>query len=94
MKFEWDEAKEGRNREVHGVSFHEVERFDWETAVTAKDGRWDYGEVRFVSLGFIGDRLYVCVYTQRAKARRIISLRKANKREVTLYEKANETVDE
>ncbi|MGE0108735.1 MAG: BrnT family toxin [Bdellovibrionales bacterium] len=94
MKYEWDEAKNARNRDVHGVDFDLVESFEWSRALIAKDERWDYGEIRLIGYGFIGKRLYICVYTQRPHARRIISLRKANKREEKLYEEAIKTFDE
>jgi len=44
------------------------------------DDRFDYGEVRQVAFGLIHDRLFVCVYADREAERRVISLRKANKR--------------
>jgi uncharacterized DUF497 family protein len=46
------------------------------------DDRFEYGEVRQVAFGFINGRFFVCVYTDRNAERRVISLRKANKREV------------
>ncbi len=49
------------------------------------DDRFDYGEVREIAVGFIQDRLFVCVYADRDTTRRVISLRKANKREVKRY---------
>lgn len=94
MEFEWDDAKDVRNGAVHGVEFSAIYDFDWITAITAVDDRRDYGETRFISIGFIQGRLYVCVYTQRREACRIISLRKANKRERILYEEEIKTSDE
>ena len=93
MDFEWDDVKNSKNAARHGVAFEDIGRFDWSTSLTACDDRHDYGETRFVSLGLIDHRLHVCVYTQRQSARRIISLRKANKREEALYEEALETPD-
>jgi len=49
------------------------------------DDRFDYGEVREVAFGYIQGRLFVCVYADRDAERRVISLRKANKREVKRY---------
>ena len=49
------------------------------------DDRFEYGEVREVAFGFINDRLFVCVYADREAERRVISLRKANMREVKRY---------
>jgi uncharacterized DUF497 family protein len=90
--FEWDDAKRKRNLAKHGVDFAEIEDFNWADAVRFVDERQDYGEVRFVALGYLNDRLYVCVYTQRGHHYRIISLRKANRREEDIYE--DETLDE
>ena len=58
------------------------------TAYLAKDKRQDYGERRFRVLDCIGGRLYASVFTPRADKLHVISLRKANSREVRLYEKA------
>ena len=85
---EWDERKRRLNRDKHGVDFAEIEGFDWETALTREDVRGDQEERRFVSTGFIGARLHVCVWTERAGAFRLISLRKANPRERTQYGQA------
>jgi uncharacterized DUF497 family protein len=49
------------------------------------DSRFDYGETRQIAFGFINNRLFVCVFTDRDNERRIISLRKANSREVRRY---------
>lgn len=86
--FEWDEAKRHLNRDKHGVDFGEIEAFDWETAFTREDARGEYGERRFISVGRIGTRLHVCVWTVRESANRLISLRKANPRERKTYEQA------
>jgi uncharacterized DUF497 family protein len=54
-----------------------------------KDTRRDYGEGRMIVLCAIGERLYCVVYGDREDARRIISLRKANYREVIDYASQN-----
>ena len=51
-----------------------------------EDFRKEYGERRFQALGLIGDRLHMMVFTPRANKAHVISLRKANKREVKRYE--------
>ncbi len=88
MNYEWDTAKCDRNIRHHGVDFSLIDQFDWQTAATRQDVRSDYGEERFVSIGFIGSRLYVAVWTQRGLICRLISLRKANRKEISNYEKA------
>ena len=82
---DWDERKRAANLAKHGVDFAAVSAFEWETALTSPDERGGYPEPRFLSLGFIGDRLHAVAWTPRDGGRRIISLRKANRREVRRY---------
>jgi uncharacterized DUF497 family protein len=86
MRFEWDEGKRAANLAKHGVDFASVEEFDFESATILLDNRKDYGENRQNALGFIGIRLHVLTFTRRGETLRIISLRKANAREVKSYE--------
>ena len=53
--------------------------------MTWPDQRRDHGEDRIAGLGYIGDRLFYVVFVARGEVRRIISLRKANQREVKRY---------
>jgi uncharacterized DUF497 family protein len=88
MYYEWDENKRIANLAKHGVDFASAEKFEWDTAIETIDDRFDYGEERWVALGFIGNKLHVLIYSYRADIIRIISLRKANKREREYYEEA------
>jgi uncharacterized DUF497 family protein len=65
-----------------------VADFDFGSAIYAQDARQDYGEIRTRALGFIGDSLYALVFTMREGTLRVISLRKANRKERIRYEKA------
>jgi uncharacterized DUF497 family protein len=85
-----DPKKEDRNIAVRGLSLDHAESLDWERALIWEDTRKDYGERRYCVLGFIEDRLHSVVFTPRQGKPRIISLRKANKREVKRYEKATQ----
>ena len=85
MEYEWDENKCETNLAKHDVDFDTVRGFDWQTAQVFEDLRFDYGERRFWALGLIEDRLHVLAFTLRDNAVRVISLRKANRREVTYY---------
>ena len=85
LAYEWDAEKALQNALQHGVSFKEVEFFEWQNARTIVDDRVDYGEPRFASLGLIGKRVHVLIWTPRGDVRRLISLRKANYREVRAY---------
>lgn len=83
--YEWNADKAETNKANHGVAFEAIEGFDWETALIADDNRRDYGETRQIALGLIGQRVHVCVFTVRVTVYRIISLRKANRRETKMF---------
>ena len=85
IHYEWDESKRRANILKHGVDFFNALEFVWPDALTQVDCRQDYGETRRVAFGPIAQRLYVMVYTKRAQAIRLISLRKANQREFDYY---------
>jgi uncharacterized DUF497 family protein len=89
MRYEWNEAKRRANVAKHGVDFVDADRFEWPTAVVRVDDREDYGELREIALGFIGVRLHLIAYTPLDEdTARIITLRKATRRETRDYEKA------
>ena len=85
MDFECDPVKYESSLEKHGLSLADADGFDWESAVVREDTREQYAEPRFEAKGYIGDRLPVMVFCLRADAVRVISLRKANQREVKSY---------
>jgi len=86
VRYVWDEAKRAANLLDHGIDFSAAYRFNWDNAKVDPDVRRDYGEQRFVALGRIGPRLHVLVFTPRGEVVRVISLRKANQRELKRYE--------
>ena len=83
--FEWDENKAAENFRKHAVSFEQIVGFDFTTAMIEVDNRRAYGEERLVALGLIGFRVYCACYTMRGENKRVISLRKANDREIRKY---------
>lgn len=85
MNIEFDPIKDHSNHEKHGVSLADANLFEWDSAVTWQDIRHDYQEPRMTGLGYIGNRLFCIVFVDRADKRRIISLRKANTREINRY---------
>ena len=91
MKLTFDPVKEGANLAKHGALLSDALDFEWDTALIWPDTRRDYGELRMVALGYIGLRIMVVVFVDRPPEdpteRRIISLRKANSREVNRYAK-------
>jgi len=89
MKIIYDDAKDAANQSKHGLSLSEAAKLEWDEALVWHDTRRDYGEVRMIALGAIDERLYCVVYVDREDTRRIISLRKANYREVIYYANQN-----
>jgi hypothetical protein len=82
----FDPAKNERNIAIRGISFEVAEQFEWDTAIVVEDLRKEYGEQRFQAFGFIAGRLHAMVFTPRAGKIHVISLRRANRREVRRYE--------
>lgn len=85
VRYVFDTAKDAANQAKHGVSLALAEVLFAGPCVSLADDRFDYGEVREVAFGLISGRLFVCVYVDRGAQRRVISLRKANRREVKRY---------
>lgn len=83
-----DPTKDDRNIAARGLSLDLAGHLNWASALIWEDDRKDYGERRYCVLGFIENRLHSVVFTPRDGKPRVISLRKANKREVKRYEKA------
>ena len=91
LRFEWDPSKASSNRKRHGVSFEEAQSvFLDDNALLIDDPDHSVQEVRFILLG-ISSRLrtlVVCHCTrQQGNVIRIISARKADRSERTLYSK-------
>jgi hypothetical protein len=94
MKIEFDSEKDAANLEKHGVSLGLAACLDENNAVIFVDERKDYGETRYIAMTPLPTllenrpssvRLHIIVYTRLADGIRVISLRKANKREEKIY---------
>lgn len=86
MKVTFDSKKDADNLVKHHLSLAEAAFLDWSNALIWPDRRHDYGEDRQVALVPMNQRLYFVVFVDRKTLRRVISLRKANKREFDHYE--------
>jgi uncharacterized DUF497 family protein len=86
VEISFDSAKSERNVTDRSLPFTLVKQMEWSGAVIKEDVRKNYGERRYLALGMIGDRLHALVFTPRADKVHVISLRKANQREVKDYE--------
>jgi hypothetical protein len=88
LHFEWDENKNAENIRKHGLDFNDAWLiFDLPMLVDIDD-REDYGETRFIGVGFLKNFVVTLVFTEpNEKTVRIISLRKALKYEREQFEK-------
>jgi uncharacterized DUF497 family protein len=86
MEFEWDEAKRTANLAKHGFDFADVVQLDWTTAVYVADLRKDYGEDRVLAFAVWDGRLYQVAFTRRGQTTRVVSFRRASRRERKKYD--------
>lgn len=77
--------KDAGNRAKHGVSLTLAAELDWDAALVWVDDRFAYAEFRMIALAPTTGILYYVAFVDRASVRRIISLRRANRREVKRY---------
>ena len=87
MEIEFDPAKNASNIAKHGVDLALMLEMEPDTMLIERDSRKDYRENRYIISGLINERLHIAIVTFRSDVTRIISLRKANKRERVSYEK-------
>lgn len=85
MQIEFDPVKDVANRAKHGVSLALARELDWEAALVWIDDRFEYGEMRMIALAPKTAILYYVAFVDDDEVRRIISLRRANRREVKHY---------
>jgi uncharacterized protein len=94
VRFDFDPNKNRLNLEKHGLDLSLAEVLDWDAALLWIDDRQDYGETRVLALAPKIEILYYVAFVDRADVRRIISLRRANRREVKRYVQAYEKADD
>jgi uncharacterized DUF497 family protein len=85
MLVEFDPAKDLANQTKHGVSLSVAGELNWEAALVWIDDRFEYRETRMIALAPKTEILYYVAFVDRGEARRVISLRRANRREVKHY---------
>ena len=91
MELEWDANKAERNLKKHGVSFEDAELVFYDPGrIETHDGRDDYGEDRWATIGLAYSAVLYGVYTVRHEETiRLVSARKANANERKQYREAN-----
>jgi uncharacterized DUF497 family protein len=85
VRVTWDETKREENLRKHGIDFAVAEALFEGYTATLEDHRFDYGEQRFVTFGLLDGRVLAVVHTERDGDIRIISIRKATRREEQSY---------
>jgi len=85
MRIEFDPAKDLVNQAKHGVSLVMAFELDWDAALVWVDDRFEYNETRMIALAPTTEILYYVAFVDRGEVRRVISLRRANRREVKHY---------
>ena len=85
VRFTWPEAKREANLAKHGFDFADAVSIFTGRTLTFEDMRFRYSERRFVTLGLLHHMPVYAVHTENAEEIRIISFRKASRREAQLY---------
>lgn len=85
MKITFDPAKNDTNISKHGVSLSQAERLNWDEALIWLDRRFEYNEMRMIAIAPQTNELFYVAFVDQDDLRRIISLRKATKKEVKYY---------
>ncbi|MDZ8224532.1 MULTISPECIES: BrnT family toxin [unclassified Nostoc] len=82
MQFEWDETKNLENIRKHRIDFADVPGMFNNSMLIELDERFDYGEDRWIGIGFLGNGVAVVVWAERQNnIIRVISARRANRYE-------------
>jgi uncharacterized DUF497 family protein len=82
MRIEFDPIKRDKTLAERGLDFTKAGLVFAGKHLTREDIREDYDELRFQTAGWLEGRIVILVWTPRGEARRIISMRKANEREI------------
>jgi hypothetical protein len=90
MRIDFDPDKDAGNLNKHGLSLALAVELEWESALVWIDDRQEYGEIRMIALAPKTGIVYFVAFVDRGTLRRIISLRRANRREVKHYVQSNE----
>ena len=81
MKITYDPAKREVTLRERGLDFADAGKVFAGRHTVVADQRFSYGESRYISAGFLGDRMVVIVWTPRGTARHVISMRQCHAKE-------------
>jgi uncharacterized DUF497 family protein len=86
-RFSWDDEKRLKNLAKHGLDFADVPLMDWASATILEDVRANYGERRYWAFATWDARLHLVAFALRGEKIRVISFRRASRKEVGRYGK-------
>jgi uncharacterized protein len=85
VKITFDQAKRGAVLETRGIDMRDAAKVFTGRNATWLDDRFDYGEARWLTAGFLVDRVVLIAWTQRGETRRVISMRYCHAKEVRKF---------
>jgi uncharacterized protein len=85
VDIDFDPNKDALNQSNHGVSLTLASSLDWDSALVWIDDRFEYDELRMIALAPETNTLYYVSFVDREHVRRVISLRRATRKEVKFY---------
>ncbi len=86
MRYSYDPEKKASNLKKHGLDFDDARSvIESGDTVTFEDRRFDYGEVRYLTLGLLDGEVVIIATAETDKTIRIISMRKAVKNEQKIF---------
>ena len=85
MQIDFDPKKDLANRAIHGVSLAIAASLDWDAALVWVDDQFEYDELRMIALAPASNALYYVAFVDRTEVRRIVSVRRATRKEVAYY---------
>jgi uncharacterized DUF497 family protein len=86
MRYSYDPKKKATNLKKHGLDFDDARSvIESGQTVTFEDRRFDYDEVRYITLGLLQGEVVVIATAETETTIRIISMRKADKNEQKIY---------
>jgi uncharacterized DUF497 family protein len=88
VRITYDPAKREKTLRERGIDFADALEVFAGRTLTIEDDRQDYGETRYITIGYLRTRMVALVWTPRGNERRIISMRHCNDREKQRYDPA------
>ncbi|HEV56425.1 MAG TPA: BrnT family toxin [Phycisphaerales bacterium] len=85
MRFEFDPRKSDSNKARHGIDFRQAQAM-WDDPDVIEVPLKTDDDPRFLVVGRIGQKQWAAIITYRGDAIRLISVRRARKEEVSIYE--------